>query len=239
MRLDKFLVEKSIFDTLSSASAAIMAGLIYVDDKKVTKSGYPVSSDVKIGYKNSTELYVSRGGIKLKEALEKFKISISGKIAIDIGSSTGGFVDCLLGYGANKVWAVDVGYGQLHWKLRNNPQVVVLEKTNARYLSCDKFLEKFDISTIDVSFISLEKILPVVKTILKKNGEVLALIKPQFEVDKGKAEGGVVKDEKLQKAVVNKIVDFAKTLGFEIIGTMPCSLLGPKGNREYFVYMIM
>jgi len=206
--LDQLLVERELFDSRSQAQAAIMAGLVYVSEQKIDKAGTLVAFDAVIEVRGQAP-YVSRGGLKLAKALDEFKIDPKDKVCLDIGASTGGFTDCLLQRGAAKVYAVDVGYGQLAWKLRSDPRVVVIERTNARNLNWDEIrklenaiIRKFDLSVVDVSFISLSKILPVVYDLLGGKGEVVALIKPQFEAGRSEVgRGGIVRDEKVRERV--------------------------------------
>ncbi len=239
-RLDLLLIKKGIVESRQKARSLIMAGAVFVDGIRIEKPGYSVSMFSKIHIKEDIfPKYVSRGGLKLQAALDYFNIDPIGKIFLDVGASTGGFTDCLLQKGAEKVIAVDVGYGQLHWKLRNNPKVILMERTNIRYLTSEILNENLDGAVIDVSFISLKLVIPVVSQLLKNNSIIIALIKPQFEVGKGKVgKGGVVRDPKLHRKVINDIISFAIDLGWNIKGCFPSPLLGPKGNREFFIYMI-
>ncbi|RME64320.1 MAG: TlyA family RNA methyltransferase [Nitrospirae bacterium] len=237
-RIDILLVEKGLIESRQKARALIMAGAVFVNGQPAQKPGQLVSLDAEIEIKETIP-YVSRGGLKLEEALREFNVDVKDKVAMDIGASTGGFTDCLLQHGARRVYAVDVGYGQLHWNIRQDPRVVVLERTNIRYLPKEKIPEEMDLITIDVSFISLEKVLPKAKEFLKQGGEVLALVKPQFEVGPEDVDrGGVVKDEKKRQKAVERVIEFSKTLGFQPLGQMACSVHGQKkGNVEYFVYL--
>ena len=235
-RLDTLLVERGLAETRAKARSLIMSGNVYVGGERVDKAGAPVSDGADISVKESALRYVSRGGVKLEAALESFKIDAAGKTALDVGSSTGGFTDCLLQSGATKVYAVDVGYGQLDWKLRNAPRVVVREKLNARYLKLDDIGERVDIVVADVSFISLTMIIPPAAGVLKPGGVLIALIKPQFEVGKGEVgKGGIVRDEEKHREVVEKIEDFVKGLGFEVKGVIPSPILGAEGNKEFLI----
>ncbi|MGH7800321.1 MAG: TlyA family RNA methyltransferase [Thermodesulfobacteriota bacterium] len=235
-RIDLLLVKKGLAPTRTRARTLIMAGVVFVDSTRVDKAGTIVKEDVEILVKDSTLGYVSRGGIKLEAALKEFKIDVRDKIVLDIGASTGGFTDCLLKHGAKKVYAVDVGYGQLDWKLRQDPRVVVMERINARYLKPEDIGELVDISTIDISFISLTKVIPPVSKILKPNGILIALIKPQFEVGKGEVgKGGIVRDENKHREVINKIIPFLEGLNFKILGVIPSPILGADGNKEFLV----
>ncbi len=237
-RIDVLIVEKGLVESRHKARALIMEALVHVNGQPAKKPGQMVPQDAEITIKEHLP-YVSRGGLKLEEALRVFDVNVKDKVAMDIGASTGGFTDCLLKHGARKVYAVDVGYGQLHWRLRQDPRVVVLERTNIRHLPRERVPEEMDLITIDVSFISLEKVLPKVKEFLKPAGEVLALVKPQFEVGKGEVEkGGVVRDEKKRLQAVEKVLRVANELGFESLGQMPSSVHGQKkGNVEYFLYL--
>ncbi len=238
IRLDQLLVKKGLVESRQKAKALIMAGAVFVNGRRIDKPGNRVLESVDI-YIKAQQRYVSRGGIKLEAALKEFKVDVRGKTFIDIGASTGGFTDCLLQHGAKKVIAVDVGYGQLHWKLRNDPRVEVLEKTNARYLTLEKIGEKADGATIDVSFISLKLIIPPVSDLLKDTAIIIALIKPQFEAGKEKiGKGGVVRDPLVHKEVIEQITEFSKTLGWTPKGLIPSPLLGPKGNKEFFIYLV-
>ena len=237
-RLDIFLTEKNFFDSRSRAQALIMAGKVLVNGQKIDKAGTLIPIDAQIKILGEQMPFVSRGGLKLQKALDVFKIILSGKIAADVGASTGGFTDCMLQHGAKKVYAIDVGYGQLAWKLRSNVQVVNMERTNIRNVTRKDFLDDLDFISIDVAFISLEKVLPVVYDLLKDSGEVVALIKPQFEAGRelvGKK--GVVKDKKIHVAVIEKILNFATSLGFGVCGLDFSPVKGPEGNIEYLAHL--
>jgi 23S rRNA (cytidine1920-2'-O)/16S rRNA (cytidine1409-2'-O)-methyltransferase len=265
-RLDQLLVEKGFFESKTKAQAAILAGMVFVDGEKNTKQGTKLLPSVKIEVKGKPHPYVSRGGVKLEHALKEFKINAEGRVCLDIGASTGGFTDCLLQKGAKLVYAIDVGYGQFDWKLRNDPRVVLLERTNARYLTAERlyggcqksviphlmrnpepliFTKKISampqasLAVIDVSFISLEKILPTIKNLLPEKGEIIALIKPQFEAGRDKIEkGGIVSDPKVHQMVIEKIINFAKTLNLKNKGLIPSPISGQDGNVEFLVYLI-
>jgi 23S rRNA (cytidine1920-2'-O)/16S rRNA (cytidine1409-2'-O)-methyltransferase len=213
-----------------------MSGVVFVEGTRVDKAGTLIASDSKIIIKEEPRRFVGRGGIKLEAALNRFNINVTGKVALDIGASTGGFTDCLLQFGARKVYAIDVGYGQIDWGLRQDKKVVVMEKVNARYLKPEDIGELVDISTIDVSFISLTLIIPRVKNLLKPNGILIALIKPQFEVGKGEVgKKGVVRDESKYSMVIEKITSFLEGEDFDIMGVISSPILGAEGNKEFLV----
>ena len=238
-RLDLLLVERNFASSRTQAQALIMGGAVYVNGQKVDKSGTLIKTDSEISVKNSSLKYVGRGGLKLEGALVHFDIDVKGKIALDVGASTGGFTDCLLQNGAAKVYALDVGYGQLDWKLRNDDRVVVMEKVNARHMKEDDIPEPLDIIVIDVSFISLTKIIPASVNFLKPGGILIALIKPQFEVGKGEVgKGGIVRDESKHKEVVDKITKFIEELNFDVGGVIPSPILGAEGNKEFLVLAV-
>lgn len=213
-----------------------MEGKATVDGKIITKPGFAVSETSGISIKESAE-FVSRGGIKLKKALEELSVCVKDKICLDVGASTGGFTDCLLKNGAKKVYSVDVGYGVFDFKLRNNPQIVNIEKTNIRYFDKNLLKDEIDLAVVDVSFISLEKVLPKVQELLKTGGEIIALVKPQFEAPKGTTKKGVVKDEKIRQRTIEKIKNFSKEIGLKLLGETPSPIKGPKGNLEHFLYL--
>ena len=236
-RLDLLLLERGLVDSRENGRRKILAGEVLVNDQAVTKAGSLVDAGAAIRLK-PVPRYVSRGGLKLEKALEEFAVDVSGKTALDVGASTGGFTDCLLAHGAARVIAVDVGYGQLDWKLRNDPRVVVFEKTNIRYLDRSSLPAVPQLATIDASFISLKLILPCVKQLLAARREIIALIKPQFEVGKGKVgKGGVVRAAEEHARVIGEIRDNATVLGYETVGVTESPLLGPKGNREFLIYL--
>lgn len=224
--------------SMEKARAMILAGTVIVNDQRVDKPGVEVGAEDTIRIRGEDQPYVSRGGLKLEKALDHFGIAAAGKVALDIGASTGGFTDCLLKRGARKVFALDVGYGQLDWSLRQDPRVVCIEKTNIRYITPLDFPEPFDLITIDVSFISLTKVLPVAMNLLKSTGEIVALIKPQFEVKKGEVgKGGVVRDPIKHGEVVEHILDFSKEIGLTPGGAIESPVLGPKGNKEFLALL--
>lgn len=235
-RLDILLVEKGFFSTREKAKSIILSGLVKVNDKFIDKPGIKIQDDTKIEVREKGISYVSRGGIKLAGALKEFTVKVKDKVILDVGASTGGFTDCLLQKGAKKVYAVDVGYGQLDWKLRNAPRVINIERTNIRYLKEDKIGEKIDLATIDVSFISLEKVIPVVSSLMRKEGEIIALIKPQFEAGRAQVKKGVVRDPCVHQAVIEKIKRMALKEKLKVEGVCVSPLRGPAGNIEYFIY---
>lgn len=237
-RLDQLLVERGLAESRQKAQALIIAGKVLVSGSPAIKPGTQVDEEKKITVKEEIP-YVSRGGLKLEGAHRHFGINFSGKIVMDVGVSTGGFTDYALQNGARKIYAVDVGYGQVHTRLRNDPRVVLLEKTNIRFLEKEKIPEEIDITLIDVSFISLKLVLPVVAGFLKEGGEVLALVKPQFEVGKGEVEkGGVVRGEAKRKKAVESVIESAIEIGFQPLGVFESTVPGQKkGNIEYFVYL--
>ncbi len=238
-RLDKLLVERGLVESREKARALIMAGSVVVNGQKVTKAGTRVPADAEIEIIEDLP-YVSRGGLKLEAALRHFGIDVKGKVCVDIGASTGGFTDCLLRHGAKRVYAVDVGYGQLHWKLRNDPRVVNIERTNIRYMPRERIPEEVDFVCVDVSFISLEKVLPKVKELLGKKGEAVCLVKPQFEVGPEKVgRGGIVKKEEYRMESIEKVKEAASRLGFEIGGVIESPIKGAKGNVEYLLYLLL
>jgi 23S rRNA (cytidine1920-2'-O)/16S rRNA (cytidine1409-2'-O)-methyltransferase len=236
-RLDLLLLERGLVDSRENGRRKILAGDVLVDDQPVTKAGSLVDPGAAIRLKPAPR-YVSRGGLKLEKALKEFAVDVSGKTALDVGASTGGFTDCLLAHGAARVIAVDVGYGQLDWKLRNDPRVVVFEKINIRYLDRSSLPAIPELATIDASFISLKLILPCVKQLLAARREIIALIKPQFEVGKGKVgKGGVVRAPEEHARVIDEIRESATVLGYETVGVTESPLLGPKGNKEFLIYL--
>jgi 23S rRNA (cytidine1920-2'-O)/16S rRNA (cytidine1409-2'-O)-methyltransferase len=236
LRLDKLLVEKGLVPSRQRAASLILAGKVRLEGRQAQKAGERVAPDVALEVLDSDHHFVSRGGMKLAGALESFSLSVSGLVAMDVGASTGGFTDCLLSQGATKVYAIDVGYGQLAWKLRQDSRVVVLERCNARYLTQEQVPEQVDLAVIDTSFISLKKVIPPVLGFVKGAGRLLALIKPQFEVGRGLVgKGGVVRDPELHHQVVNELVVFCGDQGLKVEGSVESSLLGPKGNKEFFI----
>jgi 23S rRNA (cytidine1920-2'-O)/16S rRNA (cytidine1409-2'-O)-methyltransferase len=240
-RLDVLLTEQGYADTRSKAQAIIMAGLVYVDGQKADKPGVSYEDTVSIEVRGETCPYVSRGGLKLEKALRDFGVRPEGYVCSDSGASTGGFTDCLLQQGARKVFAIDVGYGQLDWKIRSDPRVVVMERTNIRYVTPEDLGEPLDLSVIDVSFIGLEIVLPTIKTLLKpNNGQVLCLIKPQFEAGKENVgKKGVVRDPKIHQMVLDNFVSLADSLGFTILGLTFSPVKGPEGNIEFLAHLTL
>ena len=237
-RLDLLLVEKRQAPSRQRARAMIMAGKILVNDQPVDKAGFLVSATDRIVVKEKDIPYVSRGGLKLNGALQSLDLNPTGSICLDVGASTGGFTDCLLQHGASRVYAVDVGYGQLAWKLRQDPRVVAIERTNIRHMSAEVIPEPVNLVTIDVSFISLKIVVPAVTAFMDGNARILALIKPQFEVGKGQVgKGGVVRDAKLHKGVIDQLSAFFEAGGLSCGRVLPSPILGPKGNREFFILL--
>jgi len=236
-RLDIVLVSKGFLPSREQARAAIMAGKVYVDGKKTDKAGEKIKVTASIEYKGDLMPYVSRGGLKLEKAIKKFNIDLNNKVCLDIGASTGGFTDCMLQNGAKKVFSVDVGYGQFAWKLRVDPRVVCMERTNVRYVTKEHIADTADFASIDVSFISLTKVILPVVNLLSDQGNVVALIKPQFEAGKDKVgKKGVVREASTHMEVINKIIDFLKTNSLKVIGVDFSPITGPEGNIEYLVY---
>lgn len=233
------MVEKGLVPSREKAQALIMIGGVKVNGQVMRKPGQKIREDALIEILQPPCPYVSRGGIKLEGAIKGFGINVEGKVCLDVGASTGGFTDCLLQHGAKRVYAVDVGWGQLHWKLRNDPRVICLEKRNIRYLPKEEIPEEVDLVTIDTSFISLKLVIPAVLKFLKEKAEILALIKPQFEVGKGEVgKGGVVRDSEKHKRVIEEIQIFSQNLGLHPVGVIESPILGPKGNKEFFIYLI-
>lgn len=237
-RLDVLLVEQGYADSRTKAQAIIMSGQVYVDGQKADKPGMSFDETLPIEVRGATCPYVSRGGLKLEKALRDFGVNPTGYVCSDSGASTGGFTDCLLQQGASKVFAIDVGYGQLDWKIRSDPRVVVMERTNVRYVTPEQLGEPLDLSVVDVSFISLKIVLPVIKTFLKPTGQVLCLIKPQFEAGKEKVgKKGVVRDPQVHKEVLDNFVELAKSLDFTILGLTFSPVKGPEGNIEFLGHL--
>ncbi|MDD4572212.1 MAG: TlyA family RNA methyltransferase [Clostridia bacterium] len=237
-RLDIVLVEKGFFPSREQARTAIMSKEVEVNNKIIDKAGTPVADDAKIRILGEKLPFVSRGGYKLDKAVKTFGLDLTGLVMMDVGASTGGFTDCALQNGAAKVYAVDVGYGQLAWNLRNDERVVVLEKTNARYLDANLIPEALDMVTIDASFISLTKLLPAIEPLLKDKGQVMALIKPQFEAGREKVgKKGVVRDFDVHIEVIKKVVDAASELGLNMAGITFSPITGPEGNIEYLLWL--
>jgi 23S rRNA (cytidine1920-2'-O)/16S rRNA (cytidine1409-2'-O)-methyltransferase len=234
LRLDQLLVGRGLFPSREQARRAVLAGKVSVATRVADKPSELLDEQTPIAVKPARQ-YVGRGALKLESALEYFHIDLLGKTAVDIGASTGGFTDCMLQRGAEKIYAVDVGYGQLDWKLRNDPRVIVLEKTNARFLTRDQVQELVDICAIDVSFISLTNILPNAVALLKPDGTILALIKPQFELQRSDVgKGGIVRDPRLHQKAQDKIVAFVNDLRHVIAGIAPAAIKGADGNQEFF-----
>ena len=237
-RLDQLLVEKESLVSRQRAQGIIMAGLVTVDGKRVEKPGHLVNPSASIELTGPDHPYVSRGGIKLEAALREFSIDVRGLTLLDVGASTGGFTDCLLQHGAKRVFAIDVGYGQLAWSLRNDPRVVVLERTNIRHLPPSKIKESLDGAVIDASFISLKIVAPATLRHLGKGSFILALIKPQFEAGKGMvAKGGLIRDKGLQRTIINDLSTFFSNRGLAVCGTFESPITGAKGNREFFIHL--
>lgn len=235
-RLDVLLVQNNLVSSRERAKTTIMEGLVLVDGKKIDKAGTMVKTDAVLRVLGDTLPYVSRGGLKLEKAIKEFGVILQDKVVADIGASTGGFTDCSLQNGARKVFAIDVGYGQLAWKLRTDERVVNMERTNIRNVTPDMLDEALDFASIDVAFISLEKVLPPAKMLLKPEGEIVALIKPQFEAGRENVgKKGVVRDPKIHEAVIRKVVVFARELGFVPMMLTYSPVKGPEGNIEYLV----
>ncbi len=237
-RIDLLLVEKGFFSSREQAAAALMAGRILVNERKIDKSGTKVDTEAFIRITGENMPYVSRGGLKLEKALCEFNISLKDKIVADIGASTGGFTDCALQNGAQKVYAVDVGYGQLAWKLRTDSRVINMERTNARHLPQGSFTEQIDVMTIDLAFISLELVFPVLVELLAEDGQIIALVKPQFEAGRDNVgKKGVVRNPVIHKDVLEKIVTSAQNNGLIPLGLTYSPIRGPEGNIEYLLYL--
>lgn len=239
-RLDVLLVEQGYAESRAKAQAIIMSGQVYVAGQKADKPGISYEETVELEVRGATCPYVSRGGLKLEKALRDFGVDPTGYVCSDSGASTGGFTDCLLQQGASKVFAIDVGYGQLDWKIRSDPRVVVMERTNVRYVTPEQLGEPLDLSVVDVSFISLRIVLPVIKTFLKSNGQVLCLIKPQFEAGRDKVgKKGVVRDPETHKEVLDDFVSLASELDFKILGLTFSPVKGPEGNIEFLAHLTL
>jgi 23S rRNA (cytidine1920-2'-O)/16S rRNA (cytidine1409-2'-O)-methyltransferase len=237
-RIDKLLFERGLAESRTQAQALILAGQVLVNEQRVNKPGqtFPASCEIRI--KGETRRYASRGGLKLEAALRQFQIHPDHKICLDVGASTGGFTDCLLQHGATRVWAVDVGHNQLAWKIRQDARVTVIEGFNARRLADEEFGVRFDLVTIDVSFISLKMILPGVKMVLKEDGDCVALIKPQFEVGRGEVgRGGIVNDPTKHQRVVNEVSIAALEIGLQPVRVIESPILGAEGNREFLIHL--
>ena len=239
IRLDVYLTEKGLTTSRERAKALIMAGQVYIKNQKCDKAGTMLDeNETEVEVRGEQLKYVSRGGLKLEKALKEFGVNPTGYVCSDSGASTGGFTDCLLQQGAKKVFAIDVGYGQLDWKIRSDPRVVVMERTNVRHVTSEQLGEPLDLSVVDVSFISLRIVLPVIKTFLKADGQVLCLIKPQFEAGREKVgKKGVVRDPQTHKEVLDQFVLLAKELNFQIMGLTFSPVKGPEGNIEFLAHL--
>lgn len=237
-RLDVLVYEAGLAESREKAKALIMSGIIYVDNQKSDKPGTTYPETVKLEMRGSKPKYVSRGGLKLEKAMTSFSVDLGGKTTMDIGASTGGFTDCMLQNGAIKVYSVDVGYGQLDWKLRSDERVINLERTNVRYITKEQVPDTIDFFSVDVCFISLELVLPAVRPLLRENGTAVCLIKPQFEAGRGSVgKNGVVRDKAVHKAVIQKIYDYCLNNGFDVLGLDYSPIKGPEGNIEYLIYI--
>ncbi len=235
-RIDELLVEQKFAESITKAKALVMSGVVLVDEKRVDNSSeiFTIENEIRIKGKSKEIRYVGRGGLKLEQALDDFQICPNEYVCLDVGSSTGGFTDCLLQNGAKKVWAVDVGTNQLVWEIRSDKRVEVRENTNARYLKSEDFETKFDLIVMDVSFISVTKILSVLVALLKEDGKIITLIKPQFEVEKGEVgEGGIVTDSDKHERVVNHVNNFAVSIGLRVLKVIDSPILGAEGNKEF------
>ena len=238
LRLDVALTERGFAESREKAKALIMAGIVYVNNQKSDKAGNTVKPDDVIEVRGETLKYVSRGGLKLEKAVKVFDFTLDNKICADIGASTGGFTDCMLQNGAVKVYSIDVGYGQLAWKLRSDERVVNLERTNFRYVTHEQIPEDIDFASVDVSFISLKLILPVMYNLLKDSGEAVCLIKPQFEAGRENVgKKGVVRDPAVHENVIKTIAEFANSQSFDVLGLEHSPVKGPEGNIEYLMYL--
>ncbi len=237
-RLDVLVFEKGFAESREKAKAIIMSGIVYVNNQKADKPGVSYDENLVVEVRGDSQKYVSRGGYKLEKAMNSFPITLTDKITMDIGASTGGFTDCMLQNGAKKVYSVDVGYGQLAWKLRNDERVVNLERTNMRYVTDEQVSDKIDFFSVDVSFISLKLILPVARELMSDNGEGVCLIKPQFEAGRENVgKNGVVRDKNVHVAVVDMIIDFCLNNGFDVLGLDYSPIKGPQGNIEYLIHI--
>ena len=237
-RLDVLLVKRNLASSREKAKAIIMSGNVFVDGQREDKAGTTFPEEVTIEVKGHTLPYVSRGGLKLEKAIKNFDVSVEGKVCTDVGSSTGGFTDCMLQNGARKVFAIDVGRGQLDWKLRQDERVVCMEKTNIRYVTPEDIGEPIDFSSIDVSFISLTKVLVPIRDYLTEHGQIVALIKPQFEAGREKVgKKGVVREKSTHIEVINKVIDYAMSVGFAVLNLEFSPIKGPEGNIEYLVHL--
>ena len=237
-RLDVLMVQRSLAESREKAKALIMSGIVYVNGQKEDKAGTSFEETVQIEVRGSTLKYVSRGGLKLEKAMNRFGVELAGKVCMDVGASTGGFTDCMLQNGAVKVYAVDVGHGQLAWKLRNDDRVICMEKTNIRYVTPEDIGDHIEFASIDVSFISLTKVLGPVKQLLTDDGQVVCLIKPQFEAGREKVgKKGVVREKSVHLEVIEMVMGYAGSIGFGILGLEFSPIKGPEGNIEYLLYL--
>ena len=237
-RLDQYLVDQGLVKTRSMAQSMIMAGEVYVNGQKAAKAGEMIKGDETIDIKSKSAKFVSRGGLKLDKAIKAFDIKLDGCICMDIGASTGGFTDCMLQNGAKKVYSIDVGYGQLAWKLRGDERVVNMERTNFRYVTKEQIPDEIDFFSVDVSFISLKLILPPAYDLLKNGGRAVCLIKPQFEAGREKVgKKGVVRDKKVHIEVIENVLSFTREIGFSVVGLDFSPIKGPEGNIEYLMYI--
>lgn len=237
-RIDKLLVERGFAESRNRAQSLVMAGQVLVGNQRIDKPGHLVEATAEIRIKGEAPRYVSRGGLKLEAALSRFDVDPRGKNCIDVGASTGGFTDCLLQHGAARVWAVDVGHNQLAWRIRQDPRVEVIEGLNARNLNERSWPVKFDLATVDVSFISLTKILPALVEVMTEEADCVALIKPQFEVGKGEVgKGGIVSDPDKHRRVLTEIVDYSRHTGLGVVDLIESPILGAEGNREFLIHL--
>ena len=237
-RLDVLMVRRNLAESREKAKALIMSGIVYVNGQKEDKAGTSFEETVQIEVRGSTLKYVSRGGLKLEKAMNRFGVELAGKVCMDVGASTGGFTDCMLQNGAVKVYAVDVGHGQLAWKLRNDDRVICMEKTNIRYVTPEDIGDRIEFASIDVSFISLTKVLGPVKQLLTDDGQVVCLIKPQFEAGREKVgKKGVVREKSVHLEVIEMVMGYAGSIGFGILGLEFSPIKGPEGNIEYLLYL--
>ena len=238
IRLDQYLVQHGLIQSRERAKAMIMSGVVFVNEQKVDKAGEMIKEDAKVEVRGHDIGYVSRGGLKLEKAMEQWGFLLDGMICMDIGASTGGFTDCMLQNGATKVYSVDVGQGQLAWKLRNDERVVCMEQTNFRYVTPEDIPDALDFASVDVSFISLTKILIPARNLLKTGGQIVCLIKPQFEAGRGKVgKNGVVREPQIHEEVIRKIIDYADSIGFEVLHLEYSPIKGPEGNIEYLLHI--
>jgi 23S rRNA (cytidine1920-2'-O)/16S rRNA (cytidine1409-2'-O)-methyltransferase len=238
MRADELMVERGLADSVAQARAMLLAGEVFSGERRIDKAGEQLPDGAPLEVRSRRLPHVSRGGLKLEGGLDAFGLDVAGMVAADFGASTGGFTDCLLQRGAARVYAIDVGYGQLHPKLRSDPRVVVMERTNARHLSEGALPEALDLVVIDASFIGLDKLLPAARALLHPRGQLVALVKPQFEVSPGDAPGGVVRDEHVRERAIEAVVACAAALGFVLRARTDSPIAGPKGNREALLHLI-